>query len=496
MSAITSSIILLLSSRAEIPCESAFTSLALMKVGDHSAQHDHQAYENTPKRSEDLSERVVDAASNASFINAIFTLSDAVCKTSNPDILWSLAAVESAFQFEYVDLQTRPVPLVGKHAVKFTDLMNQQPEKSAHLKVDIGPFGIPWMNAGRYGQKRPAAFFDGYESILFLASSFVKDKFSSCSDPSWAKCYYRVFKPEQETWMMKQFSQTQQDLFTWTSELIHNGEKRLVMGAGANSDRPSMILIPKTKLVNLFGDKAADGVSQKDLQKLAVNKNVAKINPVEVAAAKTPSTPVTAPEPYNATAEYAEEPLNNGNQNSISSNAEPEVAQDKNAMMEGFRTKDGFKDVTPSASVENEKANQAEKMSFREEATMINNSSDVPYYFEDPATPIGAKSDANPMLKYLPWEQLAKIVHSKDGQAASNKDASKNQWPMSNVLKEAESQRKTKSKCRICEKSDPDCSKGREGKPLYVSMFSTYLCITDDSNYVLRKWQSIQSKED
>lgn len=113
--------------------------------------------------------------------------SKAACQTSNPDIIWQIAHVESNFQMRIVQIGGKKV-LSGDDAERY---LKQGLAKNAN--VDIGPLQINWRENGSKWGNEPLEFLSGYFSVHFLARKMLKVYVNSCQN-DWVKCYHSYNK--------------------------------------------------------------------------------------------------------------------------------------------------------------------------------------------------------------------------------------------------------------------------------------------------------------
>ncbi|WP_158998775.1 transglycosylase SLT domain-containing protein [Pigmentibacter ruber] len=111
----------------------------------------------------------------------------AACKTQNPDILWQIAHVESAFKIRIVNIAGKKT-LTGDQAKKY--LMNGISKNS---NIDIGPLQINWRANGSKFKFEPINFLNGDFSVNFLSNNILKNYVSTCGT-KWINCYHSYDK--------------------------------------------------------------------------------------------------------------------------------------------------------------------------------------------------------------------------------------------------------------------------------------------------------------
>lgn len=109
--------------------------------------------------------------------------SQAACLTSNPDVLWQIAYVESGFKMRIVQIDGKKT-LTGDAAEKY---LAQGLPKDAN--VDIGPLQINWKANGSKWNYDPSRYLDGAFSVSFLSNHILKDYVNSCKE-NWVSCYH------------------------------------------------------------------------------------------------------------------------------------------------------------------------------------------------------------------------------------------------------------------------------------------------------------------
>lgn len=113
--------------------------------------------------------------------------SKAACQTENPDILWQIAYVESAFQMRIVQVEGKKI-LLGDDAENY--LKHGLGKKD---NVDIGPLQINWRENGSQWKYNPTDFLSGSFSVQFLSKHILKTYVNSCK-MSWVACYHSYDK--------------------------------------------------------------------------------------------------------------------------------------------------------------------------------------------------------------------------------------------------------------------------------------------------------------
>ena len=109
------------------------------------------------------------------------------CQTKNPDILWQIAYVESAFRVRIVQIEGKSV-LKGNQAEEY--LKNGL---AKNKNVDIGPLQINWRANGSKWNYDPVEFLSGSFSVNFLSNKILKNYVDSCGF-NWINCYHSYDK--------------------------------------------------------------------------------------------------------------------------------------------------------------------------------------------------------------------------------------------------------------------------------------------------------------
>lgn len=117
----------------------------------------------------------------------ILNFAKAACDSNNPDIIWQIAHVESAFKMKVVHIDGKSV-LTGENAKKY--LLNGLLKNE---NVDIGPLQINWRANGSRFDYHPSDFLNGEFSVDFLKKHILKDYVLSCKE-NWINCYHSYNK--------------------------------------------------------------------------------------------------------------------------------------------------------------------------------------------------------------------------------------------------------------------------------------------------------------
>lgn len=107
----------------------------------------------------------------------------AACQTKNPDILWQIAHVETAFKIRVIHIEGKTV-LMGDNAEEY--LKRGLPKNK---NVDIGPLQINWRANGSKWGYNPIQYLSGSFSVNFLSNKILKNYVSSCGI-KWINCYH------------------------------------------------------------------------------------------------------------------------------------------------------------------------------------------------------------------------------------------------------------------------------------------------------------------
>lgn len=117
----------------------------------------------------------------------LFDFSKTACQTNNPDIIWQIAYVESAFQMRIIQIEGKKI-LTGDDAENY---LKNGLVKSAN--VDIGPLQINWRENGSKWKFDPTDFLSGSFSVHFLSKNILKTYVNSCKN-NWVSCYHSYNK--------------------------------------------------------------------------------------------------------------------------------------------------------------------------------------------------------------------------------------------------------------------------------------------------------------
>jgi hypothetical protein len=128
--------------------------------------------------------------------------SQAACQTSNPDIIWSIAKVESNFNFKIVGIE-------GKNILKTDSDINEYLKKAKKdSNFDLGPMQINWKyHASKSGY--PARyFFDGSFSVYYVTQNILGGIVKSCKQ-NWVSCYHSFNSQEGNRYKTRIFNADQ-----------------------------------------------------------------------------------------------------------------------------------------------------------------------------------------------------------------------------------------------------------------------------------------------
>lgn len=114
---------------------------------------------------------------------------EAACQTSNPDIIWDIAKVESNFNFKILGV-------AGKSVLKKkNDIENYLKEISHNSNFDIGPMQINWKYHAEKSGYPISYFFDGKFSVYYVSTKIIGSLVSSCKT-EWISCYHSAKSSE------------------------------------------------------------------------------------------------------------------------------------------------------------------------------------------------------------------------------------------------------------------------------------------------------------
>jgi len=108
---------------------------------------------------------------------------EAACQTSNPDIIWDIAKVESNFNFKILGV-------AGKSVLKNNyEIQNYLKGISQNSNFDIGPMQINWRYHAAKSGYPISYFFDGKFSVYYVSTKIIGNLVSSCKN-AWISCYH------------------------------------------------------------------------------------------------------------------------------------------------------------------------------------------------------------------------------------------------------------------------------------------------------------------
>ena len=114
-------------------------------------------------------------------LKRLVDFSRAACLTSNPDIIWQIAYVESGFEMRVIGIPGKG-KLVGSAAENFTKNL------TSPINIDIGPIQINWRAHGFHSGFAPEQFFSGVFSLDYATKKIVPNVLRDCKS-NWINCY-------------------------------------------------------------------------------------------------------------------------------------------------------------------------------------------------------------------------------------------------------------------------------------------------------------------
>ncbi len=108
------------------------------------------------------------------------------CKTSNPDIIWQIAQVETNFHFEIVRFNETSQVLKGKQAMQY--LKGLQKSK-APVNIDIGVMQVNWFFHRDYFSKDPILQLSPAMQVNYLVNYMAPTVTKMCGQ-NWIGCYH------------------------------------------------------------------------------------------------------------------------------------------------------------------------------------------------------------------------------------------------------------------------------------------------------------------
>jgi hypothetical protein len=131
--------------------------------------------------------------------SALKSFALAACSTKNPDIIWSIAKVESNFNFKIIGVE-------GKRVIRNENEINEYLKNSNNnSNFDIGPMQINWKyHASKSGY--PAKyFFDGSFSVYYVTKNIISVVVKSCKK-NWVNCYHSYNSNEGNLYKVRIFN--------------------------------------------------------------------------------------------------------------------------------------------------------------------------------------------------------------------------------------------------------------------------------------------------
>lgn len=113
----------------------------------------------------------------------------AACQTSNPDIIWDIAKVESNFNFKIVGV-------AGKNVLRSdSDINKYLSSANKNSNFDLGPMQINWKYHVAQSGYPATYFFDGKFSVYYVSKNILGKIVMSCKK-NWISCYHSAKSDE------------------------------------------------------------------------------------------------------------------------------------------------------------------------------------------------------------------------------------------------------------------------------------------------------------
>lgn len=115
-------------------------------------------------------------------------LSEAACRSSNPDIIWQIAYQESSFRFDIVRINTqgKEQVLSGQKAHSFLQNLKRSQEK---INVDIGVMQINWHWHRQHFDHDPISMLNPEKQVQYIMNHLTPKIVQRCAD-DWVGCYH------------------------------------------------------------------------------------------------------------------------------------------------------------------------------------------------------------------------------------------------------------------------------------------------------------------
>lgn len=160
------------------------TTLSTLSLILYAAFHTGQSCETVFRESV---QRIRPISSETSQMH-LQTLSEAACKTSNPDIIWKLAYQESSFRFDIIriNIDDEHKIMTGKKAHEYLENLKQTQEK---FNIDIGVMQINWRWHGHRFNYDPTAMIQPERQVRYIMEQLSPSMVKRCAE-AWVGCYH------------------------------------------------------------------------------------------------------------------------------------------------------------------------------------------------------------------------------------------------------------------------------------------------------------------
>lgn len=113
-------------------------------------------------------------------------LASAACKTTNPDIVWQIAAVESGFEFNIIRFNRQAAVIRGQKAKKYLKVLERS---QAAVNADFGVMQFNWYWHRDSFNRDPYTIITPKAQVKNLVEKMVPMVYRRCKS-QWVGCYH------------------------------------------------------------------------------------------------------------------------------------------------------------------------------------------------------------------------------------------------------------------------------------------------------------------
>lgn len=124
-------------------------------------------------------------------MNLLKEFASTACRTSNPDLIWQIAYVESGFQFEMVRINgvnaREYKVLKNQAAVNYLKNLKKSQDK---VNVDIGVMQMNWAAHRHEYENDPTEMLKPKRQVSYLLDGMITPLVKKCGG-NWVGCYHQ-----------------------------------------------------------------------------------------------------------------------------------------------------------------------------------------------------------------------------------------------------------------------------------------------------------------